>query len=37
MTISKTQENGKTILALESRLDTTTSPRLQDVLRICVQ
>jgi len=32
MTINKTQENGKITLALDGRLDTTTSPRLQDVL-----
>jgi anti-anti-sigma factor len=32
MTISKTQENGKIILQLEGRLDTTTAPELQTVL-----
>ena len=32
MTIDKTQENGKLILAIEGRLDTITAPRLQDVL-----
>ena len=32
MTINKTQEKGKLILAIEGRLDTTTAPRLQDVL-----
>lgn len=32
MNINKTQENGKLVLALEGRLDTTTAPRLQDVL-----
>lgn len=32
MTINKTQENGKRVLALDGRLDTTTAPQLQDVL-----
>ena len=32
MTISKTQENDKIILALDGRLDTTSAPQLQDVL-----
>ena len=32
MTIDKTLENGKLILAIEGRLDTITAPRLQDVL-----
>jgi len=32
MIINKTNENGKLILALEGRLDTTTAPKLQDVL-----
>lgn len=32
MTINKTHENGKIILALEGRLDTTTAPQLQEVL-----
>ena len=32
MTIDKTQENGKLILALHGRLDTITSPRLQEAL-----
>jgi len=32
MTISKTVENGKLTLALEGRLDTATSPQLQEVL-----
>ena len=32
MNIGKTQENGKLILALEGRLDTTTAPRLQEIL-----
>ena len=32
MTINKAQENGKLILAIEGRLDTTTAPQLQEVL-----
>ncbi|MCL1857735.1 MAG: STAS domain-containing protein [Oscillospiraceae bacterium] len=32
MTINKTQENGKLILAIEGRLDTTTAPQFQNVL-----
>ena len=32
MTINQTQENGKIIFALEGRLDTSTSPRLQEAL-----
>ena len=32
MNITKTQENGKLALSLEGRLDTTTAPKLQDVL-----
>jgi anti-anti-sigma factor len=32
MTINKTQENGKLILAIEGKLDTATAPQLQDVL-----
>lgn len=32
MTINKTQENGKDILALVGRLNTTTAPMLQDAL-----
>ncbi len=32
MIISKTRENGKLILMLEGRLDTTTSQQLQDTL-----
>jgi anti-anti-sigma factor len=32
MTINKTQENGKIILQLEGRLDTTTAPELHEVL-----
>ena len=32
MTIDKKLENGSLTLALEGRLDTSTSPRLQDVL-----
>ena len=32
MIISKTQENGKLIIAVEGRLDTTTASRLQEVL-----
>lgn len=32
MTISKTQTEGKTVLALSGRLDTVTSPQLQESL-----
>ncbi|MDR2572262.1 MAG: STAS domain-containing protein [Oscillospiraceae bacterium] len=32
MTIEKTQENGKTIFALDGRLDTTSAPQLQTEL-----
>ena len=32
MTINKKNENGKLILVLEGRLDTTTAPQLQDAL-----
>ena len=32
MTINKTQENGKLTLALEGRLDTTTSSKLENAL-----
>ena len=32
MNISKTLENGKITFALEGRLDSTTSPQLQEVL-----
>jgi len=32
MTINKTQENEKLILALEGRLDTISSPQLQEIL-----
>ena len=32
MIINKTQENGTIILALEGRLDTATSPQLQETL-----
>ena len=32
MTISKTQEDGTIIFSIEGRLDTSTSPQLQDVL-----
>ncbi len=32
MTIDKKLENGKLTLALDGRLDTTTAPRLQEVL-----
>ena len=32
MTINKTQNGDKTILALSGRLDTTTAPKLQDAL-----
>ena len=32
MTITKTQENGKLILALEGRLDTITAPQLESLL-----
>jgi len=32
MTINKTREHGKLILALDGRLDTTTAPQLQDAL-----
>ena len=32
MTINKTEENGKTTIALEGRLDTGTAPKLQEEL-----
>ena len=32
MTIDKKQENGKIILTLDGRLDTTTAPKLQEIL-----
>ena len=32
MTINKTQDGGKLTLALEGKLDTTTAPKLQEVL-----
>ena len=32
MTINKSQENSNIIFALDGRLDTTTSPKLQEVL-----
>ena len=32
MIITKTQENGKVVLVLEGRLDTTTAPKLQEAL-----
>ena len=32
MTINKTQENGTITLAIEGRLDTSTSPRFQEAL-----
>jgi anti-anti-sigma factor len=32
MTINKTHSNGKLVLALDGRLDTTTAPQLQDEL-----
>ena len=32
MNISKTKENGRLTLALEGRLDTSTSPRFQEAL-----
>ena len=32
MTVNKTQEGDKTIFALDGRLDTTTSPKLQEAL-----
>jgi len=32
MIVNKTQDNGKLIIALEGRLDTTTASQLQDVL-----
>jgi len=32
MIISKSQENGKLLLGLAGRLDTTTAPQLQDAL-----
>ena len=32
MTINKTQENGKLTIALEGRLDTSTSPKFQEAL-----
>jgi len=32
MTIEKIQKDGKTVLALSGRLDTVTSPQLQEVL-----
>jgi anti-anti-sigma factor len=32
MTINKTQDGGKLTIALEGKLDTTTAPRLQDIL-----
>jgi len=32
MTINKTQDNGNIMFALDGRLDTTTSPKLQEVL-----
>ena len=32
MTIDKKQENGKIILVLDGRLDTTTAPKLQETL-----
>ena len=32
MTIDKKQDNGKIILTMDGRLDTTTAPKLQEVL-----
>jgi anti-anti-sigma factor len=32
MTITKTQENGKSTLAIDGRLDTSSAPRLQEAL-----
>jgi len=32
MNIDKKQENGKILLVLEGRLDTTTAPKLQEIL-----
>ena len=32
MNINKTQENGKLVIALEGRLDTTTAPQLEAAL-----
>ena len=32
MTITKTQDNGTTVVAIEGRLDTTTAPQLQEEL-----
>lgn len=34
MTITKMQDNGKTTLAVEGRLDTTTAPQLQEAIEL---